>query len=66
MAKKLERAFLKGMEGPEFRSVCEKLYLTPYPKGSADFEREVKDKWPRTEKMFKEIGIIQEAATQPR
>jgi tripartite-type tricarboxylate transporter receptor subunit TctC len=63
--KKLETAFTKGTETPEFKTVVEKLYLTPILIKSKEYDLHLKEKWGRTEKMFKEIGIIKEAATQP-
>jgi tripartite-type tricarboxylate transporter receptor subunit TctC len=65
VVKKLESAFAKGMETPEFKSAQEKLYLNPIHYDSKEYERHLKEKWARTEKMFKETGIIKEAATQP-
>jgi len=34
--------------------------------GSQEYDKHLKDKWVRTEKLFKETGIIKEAATQPQ
>ena len=65
IVKKLERALIKGTETPEFRSACEKLYLSRIVMDSSQYEQHLKEKWGRTEKMFVEIGIIKEAATQP-
>jgi tripartite-type tricarboxylate transporter receptor subunit TctC len=62
---KLETAFKKGTETPEFKNVLEKLYLTPVFMYSKEYHQHLKEKWGRTEKMFKETGIIREAATQP-
>jgi tripartite-type tricarboxylate transporter receptor subunit TctC len=65
VVKKLESAFAKGMETTEFKSAQEKLYLNPIHYDSKEYERLLKEKWTRTEKMFKEAGIIKEPATQP-
>jgi tripartite-type tricarboxylate transporter receptor subunit TctC len=65
IVKKLERAFIKSTETPEFRSACEKLYLSLMVMDSSQYAEHLKEKWGRTEKMFIEIGIIKEAATQP-
>ncbi len=65
VVKKLEAAFKKGTETPEFKTALEKLYLTPVFMGSREYDQHLKEKWVRTEKMFKETGIIKEAATQP-
>jgi tripartite-type tricarboxylate transporter receptor subunit TctC len=62
---KLETAFAKGRETSEFRKAVDTLYLTPYYHSSKDYGRHLKAKWDESEKLFKEIGIIQEPATQP-
>jgi tripartite-type tricarboxylate transporter receptor subunit TctC len=62
---KLETAFIKGMETPEFKGAVEKVYQTPFYLNSKDYDRYLKEAWPKTEKMFKQFGIIKEAATQP-
>ena len=66
IVKKLEGAFAKAMEAPEFKVAQEKFYLNPVYFGSAAYERHLKEKWVRTEKAFKELGIIKEPATQPQ
>ncbi len=65
VVKKLEVAFKKGTETPEFKAALEKLYLSPIFMNSKEYDQHLKEKWGRTEKTFKEIGIIKEAATQP-
>jgi tripartite-type tricarboxylate transporter receptor subunit TctC len=65
VVKKLETAFKKGTETPEFKTALEKLYLSPIFMNSREYDQHLKEKWGRTEKMFKEIGIIKEAATPP-
>lgn len=65
VVKKLESAFVKSLDAPEFKAAQEKLYLNPVNFGSAAYERHLKEKWPRTEREFKEAGIIKEPATQP-
>jgi tripartite-type tricarboxylate transporter receptor subunit TctC len=65
VVEKLEAAFKKGTETPEFKTALEKLYLSPIFMNSKEYSQHLKDKWGRTETMFKEIGIIKEAATQP-
>jgi tripartite-type tricarboxylate transporter receptor subunit TctC len=62
---KLETAFKKGTETPEFKTTLEKLYLTPVFINSKEYDQHLKEKWVRTEKMFKDTGIISEAATYP-
>jgi tripartite-type tricarboxylate transporter receptor subunit TctC len=65
VVRKLETAFTKGTETPEFKTAVEKLYLTPILIKSKEYDLHLKERWVRMEKMFKEIGIIKEAATQP-
>ena len=65
VVRKLETAFKKGTETPEFKTALEKLYLSPIFMNSKEYDQHLKEKWGRTEKMFKETGIIKEAATQP-
>jgi tripartite-type tricarboxylate transporter receptor subunit TctC len=65
VVKKLETAFKKGTETPEFKTALEKLYLNPIFMNSKEYDQHLKGKWGRTETMFREIGIIKEAATQP-
>ena len=62
---KLETAFTKGMETPQFKSVCEKLNLIPAYYNSKDYDRHLKELWVSLEKSMKETGLIKESATQP-
>jgi tripartite-type tricarboxylate transporter receptor subunit TctC len=66
VVRKLDAAFKKGTETTEFKGAVEKLYLTPVWIGSQEYDKHLKDKWVKTEKLFKETGIIKEAATQPQ
>jgi len=63
--KKLEEAFTKGMETPEFKAAQKRLYLTPIYFDSEAYERHIKERWVAVEKAMKEAGIITEAATKP-
>jgi len=66
LVKRLEETFKKGIETAEFKTVREKLYLSPIPSmGSKEFEAHLKEYWVKEEKMFKETGVIKEPATQP-
>jgi tripartite-type tricarboxylate transporter receptor subunit TctC len=65
VTKKLEEAFAKGQETEEFKTVREKLYLTPLSYNSKQLEQHLKEFWAKEEKMMKEVGVITEAATQP-
>ncbi len=62
---KLETAFTKGMETPQFKSVCEKLNLIPAYYNSKDYDRHLKELWVSLEKSMKDTGLIREPATQP-
>ena len=66
VVKKLESAFLTAMETPEFRTAQQRLYLNSVHYNSMQYEQHLKEKWTKTEKLFKETGIIKEAATQPQ
>jgi len=65
IAAKLEAAFSKGMETAEFKKSEESLYYTPIHLNSKEYAQHLKELWVTSEKVFKEIGIIKEAATQP-
>jgi tripartite-type tricarboxylate transporter receptor subunit TctC len=62
---KLETAFTKGMETPQFKSVMEKLNLIPAYYNSKDYDLFLKDLWVKIEKSLKDTGLIKEVATQP-
>jgi tripartite-type tricarboxylate transporter receptor subunit TctC len=62
---KLETAFTKGMETPEFKALIEKIDCTPAYLSSKDLDRFLKELWVRSEKVFKEAEIIKESATAP-
>ncbi len=64
--RKVESAFAKGVETPEFKTAQEKLSLTPVSYDSKEFDRHLKEHWFKMEKIFKDTGIIKEAATQPQ
>ena len=63
--RKLEAAFTKGMQTPEFKSMTEKLDLSEVFFKGSDFDQYLKELWAKSERMLKDIGIIKEAATQP-
>jgi tripartite-type tricarboxylate transporter receptor subunit TctC len=62
---KLEMAFSKGIETPEFKNTLQKLDCTVANYPSKEFGPYLKDLWVRSERMFKEAGLITEPATQP-
>jgi tripartite-type tricarboxylate transporter receptor subunit TctC len=62
---KLEKAFAAGMETPEFKSARENGYQSPLHATSKEYERSLQERWTKMEKLFKELKIIKEPATQP-
>jgi tripartite-type tricarboxylate transporter receptor subunit TctC len=62
---KLETAFAKGVETPEFKAAINKYYVSPLYLNSKDYDRHLRERWATYEKLFKQFGIIKEAATQP-
>jgi tripartite-type tricarboxylate transporter receptor subunit TctC len=62
---KLETAFVKGMETPEFKAAMQKVYMTPFYLNGKDYDRHLRERWAEQEKLFKQFGFIKEAATQP-
>jgi len=62
---KLETAFVKGMETPEFKATVQKVYASPFYLNSKDYSRHLRERWAEMEKLFKQFGLIKEAATQP-
>jgi tripartite-type tricarboxylate transporter receptor subunit TctC len=65
VAAKLETAFTKGQETPEFKAAMAKLYQTNVSIVGKDFDSLLRERWTTMEKFFKQFGIIKEAATQP-
>jgi len=65
VVQKLESAFLKGMEAPEFKETIERIYLSPMRMTDKECEQHLKEFWFKYEKIFKEMGLITEPATQP-
>lgn len=63
--KKLEEAFKKGMETPEFKEAQKIRYLSPIYLNSAEFKKHLQERWVSMEKILKDFGIITEAATKP-
>ena len=62
---KLEAAFAKGMETPEFKAAAQKAYVTPFYLNSKNFTLHLRERWTEYEKLFKQFGFIKEAATLP-
>jgi tripartite-type tricarboxylate transporter receptor subunit TctC len=65
VVKKIEAAFKKAVESPDYKNALERLFYTKVYMGSAEYNQHLKDKWLKTEKQFKDIGLIKEAATNP-
>jgi len=66
IVRKLETAFAKGTETPEYKSlVFGKLCCTPVYYNGQDYDRYLNALWFKLEKDLKESGIIKEAASQP-
>jgi tripartite-type tricarboxylate transporter receptor subunit TctC len=65
VVQKLESAFKKGTETPQFRSLIERIYVSPFYCDSKEYEHRLKDFWEKNEKLLKDVGIIKEAATPP-
>lgn len=63
--KTLENTFARATETEQFKSVIDKLDLVPVSYNSEEYTEYLKNSWAKTEKMFKETGIIKEVATQP-
>jgi tripartite-type tricarboxylate transporter receptor subunit TctC len=62
---KLEIAFAKGMETPEFKAATQKAYQSPIYLNSKDSASTLRQRWPELENLFKQFAMIKEAATQP-
>ena len=60
---KLESAFSKAKDGPEFTAVIDKLDLVPVYYNAKDYDQFLKSSWARLEKNLKETGLIKEPAT---
>jgi len=65
VVKKLEDALVNGMETPEYKAVKERIYMSSAYLNGKGFDQNLKERWTRMERMFKDFGIIKEAATQP-
>ncbi len=63
--KKLETAFVKASESKEVKMIIDKLDLLPILYVGKDYDKHLKNYWPRMEKSLKETGLMKESATQP-
>lgn len=62
---KLEKAFKEAVHTPEFKATLDKVFLSFYYHDQKEYRRLLKEKWERTERLFKEMGLITQTATQP-
>ena len=60
---KLEEAIRKGMATPEYEKAMGPL--TPLYRDSKDLGNHLRERWTQYEKLYKQFGLIKEAATQP-
>jgi len=63
--RKLEEAFQKGMETPEFKTAQQRLYLSPAHYDSRAYAKHLQERWRSVEKIMIEAEIIKAAATKP-
>jgi len=62
---KLEDAFAKGMETPEFKTALQQVFVSPFYLNSKGYGDYLRQRWATYEKLYKQFGVIKEAATQP-
>jgi tripartite-type tricarboxylate transporter receptor subunit TctC len=65
IVKKLETAFAKSKETPEFKKVLDTIKCQPINYNSKEMDRHLREMWASTEKKLKLIGLIDKPATQP-
>ena len=66
IVKKLEDAFAKAVDSAQFKKVAEKFALVPTKMSSKEYTKLLEDGWPKQVKIFKDLGMIKAAATEPR
>ena len=66
IVRKLEDAFAKSVDTPAFKDMAKKFALQPLQIRSAEYSQILEDGWPKQVQIFKDLGRINEAATQPR
>ena len=66
VVKKLEDAFAKSVDTPEFKDMTKKFALQPLKIRSAEYTKILEDGWPKQVEIFINLGRIKKAATQPR
>ncbi len=65
VVKKIETAFKMATETAEFKTALVNVGREPFYCTGAELDRHLKERWVKTEKQFKDVGIIKEAATEP-
>ena len=65
VVKKLEDAFRKAKETPEFKRVLDNLDMIPVFMGHREYSEYLKTMWFKIEKSLKETGLLKESATKP-
>jgi tripartite-type tricarboxylate transporter receptor subunit TctC len=65
VVKKLGAAYKSAMETAEYKTVLANAGRAPYFLTGAELDQHLKDRWVKTEKLFKDAGIIKETATSP-
>jgi tripartite-type tricarboxylate transporter receptor subunit TctC len=65
VVKKLETAFKVATETAEYKAVLVNVGREPFYCTGAEVDRNLKERWIKTEKQFKDAGIIKQTATEP-
>lgn len=65
IVKRLETAFAKSKETPDFQKVLDTIKCDPINYQSQETDRHLREMWATTEKNLKLIGLIEKPATQP-
>lgn len=66
IVKKLEDAFAKSVDTQEFKDMAKKFALQPLKIRSQEYTQILETGWPKQVEIFKGLGRIKEAATQPK
>jgi tripartite-type tricarboxylate transporter receptor subunit TctC len=66
VVKRLEDAFDKAVDAPEFRKVCDQFALVPVKVRSAEYTKFLKDQWPIQVDILKSLELIKEPASAPK
>jgi len=66
ITKKVEDAVAHAVDTPLFQDMAKKFAIMPIKIRSEEFTKLLEDGWPKQVKIFKDLGRIKEAATEPR